>query len=76
MANKALIVGVSGVIGNALWERLLGQGWSVHGLSRGRTAVASECIPLVADLTTQSATASAGACTGPTPSSASRSATR
>ena len=52
MANhKALIVGVSGVIGNALSEHLLGKGWSVHGLSRGRTAVASGCVPLVADLT-------------------------
>lgn len=51
MANKALIVGVSGVIGNALSEHLLGQGWSVHGLSRGRTPVASGCVPLVADLT-------------------------
>ncbi|RZI63377.1 MAG: NAD-dependent epimerase/dehydratase family protein, partial [Variovorax sp.] len=50
-ANKALIVGVSGVIGNALSEHLLGKGWSVHGLSRGRTAVASGCVPLVADLT-------------------------
>ncbi|MGJ7486510.1 SDR family oxidoreductase [Variovorax sp. LT2P21] len=51
MASKALIVGVSGVIGNALSEQLLGKGWSVHGLSRGRTQVASGCIPLVADLT-------------------------
>ncbi|TPG27065.1 SDR family oxidoreductase [Variovorax guangxiensis] len=50
-ANKALIVGVSGVIGNALSEHLLGQGWAVHGLSRGRTAVASGCVPLTADLT-------------------------
>jgi nucleoside-diphosphate-sugar epimerase len=50
-AAKALIVGVSGVIGNALSEHLLGQGWSVHGLSRGRTPVASGCVLLTADLT-------------------------
>lgn len=51
MQNRALIVGVSGVIGNALSEHLLAEGWSVHGLSRGRTAVASGCVPITADLT-------------------------
>lgn len=51
MEKKALIVGVSGVIGNALSEHLLSEGWTVHGLSRGRTPVASGCIPITADLT-------------------------
>lgn len=51
MQHKALIVGVSGVIGNALSEHLLSDGWSVHGLSRGRTPVASGCVPITADLT-------------------------
>ncbi len=51
MNKKALIVGVSGVIGNALSEHLLADGWAVHGLSRGRTPVASGCIPITADLT-------------------------
>ena len=51
MQKTALIVGVSGVIGNALSEHLLGQGWTVYGLSRGRTPVASGCIPIAVDLT-------------------------
>ncbi|WP_423194943.1 NAD-dependent epimerase/dehydratase domain-containing protein [Cupriavidus sp. H19C3] len=53
MQKRALIVGVSGVIGNALAERLLAAGWTVHGLSRGRTPVAEGCHALVADLTSQ-----------------------
>ena len=51
MEKKALIVGVSGVIGNALSEHLLADGWTVYGLSRGRTPVASGCIQITADLT-------------------------
>jgi nucleoside-diphosphate-sugar epimerase len=51
MQKTALIVGVSGIIGNALSEHLLAEGWTVYGLSRGRTPVASGCIPIAADLT-------------------------
>jgi nucleoside-diphosphate-sugar epimerase len=51
MQKKALIIGVSGVIGTALSEHLLAQGWGVHGLSRGTTPVPSGCIPITADLT-------------------------
>ena len=49
--KEALIVGVSGVIGSALAEHLLTEGWTVHGLSRGRTPVVPGCLPVVADLT-------------------------
>ncbi len=51
MSHKALVIGISGVIGRALSEHLLAEGWTVHGLSRGRTAVPEGCLPLVADLT-------------------------
>ncbi|MTD29045.1 SDR family oxidoreductase [Erwinia sorbitola] len=51
MQQRALIVGVSGVTGSALAERLLAQGWQVYGLSRGRTPVADGVISLTADLT-------------------------
>lgn len=51
MQKSALIIGVSGVIGNALSEQLLAAGWAVHGLSRGNTAVPSGCVQITADLT-------------------------
>lgn len=50
MEKRALIVGVSGVVGSALAERLLANGWTVHGLSRGRTPVVAGCHALTADL--------------------------
>lgn len=51
MQKKALIVGISGVIGRALAEKLVHEGWQVYGLSRGRAAVPQGCTSLVADLT-------------------------
>jgi len=51
MQQRALIVGVSGVTGSALAERLLAEGWAVYGLSRGRTPVAAGVQSLTADLT-------------------------
>jgi len=51
MQKKALIVGISGVIGRALAEKLLAEGWQVTGLSRGRGAVPTGCTSLTADLT-------------------------
>jgi nucleoside-diphosphate-sugar epimerase len=59
MSNKALIVGASGIIGRALAERLLATGWSVYGLSRGRTAGVPGCTPIVADLTAADSVATA-----------------
>lgn len=55
MQQRALIVGVSGVTGSALAERLLAQGWQVYGLSRGRTAVITGVTSLAADLTDEDA---------------------
>lgn len=51
MQKQALIVGISGVIGRALAERLQSEGWQVTGLSRGRGAIPEGCRSLTADLT-------------------------
>jgi nucleoside-diphosphate-sugar epimerase len=51
MSHSALIVGASGIIGRALSEHLLGNGWTVYGMSRGRTPVAPGCHSVIADLT-------------------------
>ncbi len=61
MNRKALIVGASGVTGRALAERLLSNGWIVHGLSRGRGAGVPGCRPVVADLTSAESVAAATA---------------
>ena len=55
MKSRALIVGVSGVVGSALATRLLADGWQVYGLSRGNSAVPAGCIALTADLTSEQA---------------------
>ncbi|MCA1177227.1 MULTISPECIES: SDR family oxidoreductase [unclassified Pantoea] len=51
MQKQALIVGISGVIGRALAEKLQSEGWQVTGLSRGRGAIPEGCRSLTADLT-------------------------
>lgn len=55
MQKHALIVGISGVNGRALAEKLLHEGWQVSGLSRGRGAVPEGCASLTADLTDETA---------------------
>lgn len=55
MQKKALIIGISGVIGRALAEQLMAEGWQVSGLSRGRGAVPDGCTSLTADLTNAAA---------------------
>ncbi|AIO75711.1 SDR family oxidoreductase [Burkholderia multivorans] len=59
MNHRALIVGASGIVGRALAERLLSTGWTVYGLSRGRTASVPGCQPVVADLTSAESVAAA-----------------
>jgi nucleoside-diphosphate-sugar epimerase len=59
MKKNALIVGASGVIGTALGERLNADGWTVHGLSRGRTALPPGCRGIQADLTSAESVAAA-----------------
>lgn len=51
MTRSALVVGVSGIVGNNLARRLIEQGWQVYGLAR-RPEVTSiaDLRPVVADL--------------------------
>ncbi len=51
MQKKALIIGISGVVGRALAKKLNQEGWIVTGLSRGRSNIPEGCISLTADLT-------------------------
>jgi nucleoside-diphosphate-sugar epimerase len=51
MQKHALIVGISGVVGSGMANRLLKEGWQVSGLSRGRSVVPQGCTSLTADLT-------------------------
>ena len=62
MKNRALIIGASGIVGSNLADQLLSTGWSVSGLSRGRTALSAGIEPITADLT--SATSVGEALTG------------
>lgn len=66
MTNKALIIGSSGVVGSALAERLLAEGWSVTGVSRGRTASVPGVRQVSADLTSHAALEAALAGVAPT----------
>jgi nucleoside-diphosphate-sugar epimerase len=51
MQNRALIIGASGIVGSNLADQLLSTGWTVAGLSRGRTALPQAVEPITADLT-------------------------
>jgi GDP-D-mannose dehydratase len=50
MGNKALIVGVTGIVGNSLAEHLLSQGWEVFGLSRRPPGDIKGLVPVAANL--------------------------
>lgn len=50
MQNKALVVGVSGITGSNLAERLLAQEWTVYGLARKPGMDLEGMIPISADL--------------------------
>jgi len=50
MAGSALIAGVSGIVGNNLARRLVGQGWQVSGLARRPPADIEGLQPVAADL--------------------------
>lgn len=58
MSSIALVVGASGVVGNATADLLLSKGWTVHGLARRPTERAG-IHPIAADLQDEAATASA-----------------
>ncbi|TDH61514.1 SDR family oxidoreductase [Dankookia rubra] len=50
MHGSALVVGVSGIVGNNLARHLLGQGWEVAGLARRPPADIDGLRPVAADL--------------------------
>ena len=50
MANTALIVGASGIVGNNLAHHLLAKGWHVHGLARRPPTDIQGLQPVSADL--------------------------
>jgi nucleoside-diphosphate-sugar epimerase len=58
MANTALVVGASGIVGSATVRLLRREGWTVHGLARRPTAEAG-VIPVAADLQDAAGTAAA-----------------
>ena len=61
MQKHALIIGASGVIGSKLATHLLGEGWQVTGVSRGRTPVPAGCTALQLDATDGAAVAGGAA---------------
>src|ERR1700712_2076304 len=50
MTRSALVVGATGIVGNNLARRLVGQGWQVHGLARRPPGDIKGVQPVAADL--------------------------
>jgi GDP-D-mannose dehydratase len=50
MGKKALIVGVTGIVGTSLAQHLLSRGWEVFGLSRRPSGDIKGLVPVAADL--------------------------
>ena len=50
MANRAVIAGVSGIVGNNLAAHLISRGWEVHGLARKPQTGIPGVHPVAADL--------------------------
>ncbi len=57
--NKALVVGVSGITGSNLAEKLLASGWQTYGLARNPQADLPGLQPIAADLRDEKALAEA-----------------
>ncbi len=49
--RRALVVGASGIVGQAVARRLVDEGWETYGLSRSGTTQHPEVRPVQADLT-------------------------
>ena len=66
MSGRALVVGVTGISGGNLAQRLLADGWEVAGLSRRPEGLDERITPLAADLEDADAVAAAVRGTAPT----------
>ena len=66
MGGRALVVGVTGISGGNVAQRLLADGWSVSGLSRRPRDLDARITPLAADLEDVDAVAAAVRGTAPT----------
>ncbi len=66
MSGRALVVGVTGISGGNLTERLLTDGWEVAGLCRRPDGLDERITPLAADLEDADAVAAAVRGTSPT----------
>ena len=66
MSGRALVVGVTGISGGNLAQRLLADGWEVAGLCRHPEGLDERITPLVADLEDADAVAAAVRGTAPT----------
>ena len=64
--KRALIAGITGISGGNLAERLLADGWTVHGLARRPAPVPAGVRPVAADLLDPAATRAAVAGLDPT----------
>jgi nucleoside-diphosphate-sugar epimerase len=65
-AGRALVVGVTGISGGNLAQRLLADGWEVLGLARRPDGLADRITPVVADLQNAGSVAAAVRGTAPT----------
>lgn len=59
MKQKALVVGATGIVGSALIQRLLQEGWDVHGLARRPDSLPAGAHGVCADLRDAQATRAA-----------------
>ncbi len=66
MSRRALVVGVTGISGGNLAQRLLADGWEVAGLCRRPTGLDERITPLAADLEDAEAVSAAVRGTAPT----------
>ena len=66
MSGRALVVGVTGISGGNLAQRLLADGWQVAGLSRHPQGLDERITPLAADLEDAESVAAAVRGTAPT----------
>lgn len=63
--RSALVVGATGIVGGNICERLIADGWSVHGMARRPERSPKGTLPLAADLNDRQAVEDAIAGAGP-----------